>query len=99
MLFLSGVVLTVITELFLGASCWVWLSAERTVICQDIYRHYSDRFSVFDPVCRRRTSDPCRQRPSMAMISNLAGAVINTVLDALFVFGFNMGMQGAHWQR
>ena len=31
----------------------------------------------------------------MAMISNLAGAVINTVLDALFVFGFNMGMQGA----
>lgn len=33
--------------------------------------------------------------PRMTMICNLSGAVINTILDALFVFGFHMGMAGA----
>lgn len=34
-------------------------------------------------------------RPKFAMFCNLAGAVINTILDALFVFGFHWGMAGA----
>ena len=34
-------------------------------------------------------------RPKITMICNLLGAVINTILDALFVFGMNMGMTGA----
>ncbi|MDO5521145.1 MAG: MATE family efflux transporter [bacterium] len=34
-------------------------------------------------------------RPQYTMICNLAGAVINTILDALFVFGFGWGMAGA----
>ena len=33
--------------------------------------------------------------PSMTMILNLTGAVINTILDALFVLQFNWGMKGA----
>lgn len=33
--------------------------------------------------------------PRFTMICNITGAVINTILDALFVFGFNMGMSGA----
>lgn len=33
--------------------------------------------------------------PQMAMICNLTGAVINTILDALFVMGFHWGMAGA----
>ena len=33
--------------------------------------------------------------PKMTMISNLSGAVINTILDAVFVLGFNWGMEGA----
>ena len=33
--------------------------------------------------------------PGMTMAVNILGAVINTVLDALFVFGFGMGMSGA----
>lgn len=33
--------------------------------------------------------------PGMTMICNIVGAVINTVLDAVFVFGFDMGMAGA----
>ena len=33
--------------------------------------------------------------PKMTMFCNLIGAVINTVLDALFVLGFEWGMKGA----
>lgn len=33
--------------------------------------------------------------PLMTMICNLSGAIINTVLDALFVLGFHWGMAGA----
>ncbi len=36
-------------------------------------------------------------RPRMSMICNLFGAVINIVLDALFVFVFDWGMAGAAW--
>lgn len=34
-------------------------------------------------------------RPKFAMFCNLTGAMINTILDALFVFGFQWGMAGA----
>lgn len=34
-------------------------------------------------------------RPQFAMFCNLVGAIINTILDALFVFGFQWGMAGA----
>lgn len=33
--------------------------------------------------------------PKMAMICNLVGAIINTILDALFVLAFHWGMKGA----
>ena len=33
--------------------------------------------------------------PQMTMACNLAGAVINTILDAIFVLGFDWGMKGA----
>ena len=35
--------------------------------------------------------------PTMTMICNLSGAIINTALDALFVLGFDWGMKGAAW--
>lgn len=33
--------------------------------------------------------------PNMTMICSLSGAIVNTVLDALFVIGFGWGMKGA----
>lgn len=33
--------------------------------------------------------------PRKSMIFNLSGAVINTILDPVFIFGFDMGMAGA----
>lgn len=35
--------------------------------------------------------------PKMTMICNISGAVINTILDAIFVLGFDWGMKGAAW--
>lgn len=33
--------------------------------------------------------------PRYSMMCNLTGAIINTILDPLFIFGFHMGMSGA----
>lgn len=33
--------------------------------------------------------------PTYSMMCNLTGAIINTILDPLFIFGFDMGMTGA----
>lgn len=35
--------------------------------------------------------------PRFSMICTLAGAVINTILDPLFIFGLDMGIAGAAW--
>lgn len=35
--------------------------------------------------------------PRFSMLCNITGAVINTILDAWFVFGLNLGMAGAAW--
>lgn len=35
--------------------------------------------------------------PKFSMACTLVGAAINTVLDPLFIFGFDMGMAGAAW--
>ena len=34
-------------------------------------------------------------RPKLAMITMFIGAITNIVLDAVFIFGFKMGMEGA----
>jgi len=35
--------------------------------------------------------------PQFAMITMLAGALTNIALDPIFIFGFNMGVEGAAW--
>jgi Na+-driven multidrug efflux pump len=35
--------------------------------------------------------------PQYSMLCTLVGAIINTILDPLFIFGFDMGMAGAAW--
>ena len=96
MLFLSGVVLTVITELFLEPLL-VGFGSPQNVL--SYAKTYTGITAIGFPFLILSAGGGHLIRadgsPSMAMISNLAGAVINTVLDALFVFGFNMGMQGA----
>lgn len=35
--------------------------------------------------------------PKKAMTTMLIGAIVNTVLDAIFIYGFNLGIRGAAW--
>lgn len=35
--------------------------------------------------------------PQISMLCNLTGAIVNTILDAVFVFGLGLGMAGAAW--
>ena len=37
----------------------------------------------------------CQGRPGIAMLSVIIGAVLNTALDPLFIFGLDMGVKGA----
>lgn len=37
----------------------------------------------------------CQGRPGVAMLSVVIGAVLNTVLDPIFIFGFGLGVKGA----
>ena len=62
----------------------------------DLYQHYIARVSVSDPDGRRFQPDTCRRQSQIFPCSALlTGAVINTILDPLFIFGFDMGMAGA----
>lgn len=36
-------------------------------------------------------------KPTYSMLATLSGALINTVLDPLFIFGFGWGIEGAAW--
>lgn len=36
-------------------------------------------------------------KPTYSMLATLSGAVINTILDPLFIFGFGWGIEGAAW--
>lgn len=35
--------------------------------------------------------------PRFSMASTLSGAIVNIILDPLFIFGFNLGIKGAAW--
>lgn len=35
--------------------------------------------------------------PLYTMVATLSGAIINIILDPIFIFGFNMGIKGAAW--
>ena len=37
----------------------------------------------------------CQGRPGIAMLSVVIGAVLNTLLDPIFIFGFGLGVKGA----
>lgn len=96
MLFLSGAVITLITLGFLRPLMQFFGSPDNVL---DYAMEYTQVTAVGFPFLLLSTGGGhllrADGRPRMTMICNLAGAVINTVLDALFVFGLEWGMRGA----
>ena len=102
----NAVVLTVVSSLILTA---VYLIFDDQIIAMfggtvnaETFRHSKEYFfwitlgipfymfgQAMNPVIRADGS------PKFAMVSTLVGAVINIILDPIFIFGFKWGMMGA----
>lgn len=98
MLVLCGLTLCVITQLFLTPLLRFFGSPDEVLPFAQTYVRIT---SLGFPFLLLTTGGGHLIRadgnPRMTMICNLSGAVINTVLDALFVLGFGWGMAGAAW--
>ena len=96
MLFGLGVVLTVFTELFLTPLLHFFGSPANVL---EYAKTYTEITAIGFPFLILATGGGHLIRadgsPRFTMLSNMAGAVINTILDAVFVFGLHWGMAGA----
>lgn len=92
----SGLVLSIITLLFLKPFLLFFGSPKAVLPCAMEYT----KITAFGfPFLLLSTGGGhlirADGRPRITMLCNLVGAVLNTILDALFVFGLNLGMSGA----
>ena len=96
MLFLGGVALTAVTLIFLEPLLKFFGSPDNVLKYAKVYTRIvalGFPFLIFTSGGGHLIR--ADGRPKISMVCNLAGALINTVLDALFVFVLNMGMAGA----
>ena len=98
MLIISGTVLMVITEIFLTPMLRGFGSPDDVLpYAKDYVRICALGFPFLVLTIGGGHIIRADGSPNMTMVCSLSGAVINTVLDALFVFGFNWGIAGAAW--
>lgn len=95
-LFGLGLILCVITQLFLTPMLRFFGSPDNVL---DYARAYTGITSLGFPFLILANGGGHLIRadgsPGFTMISNVSGAVINTILDPIFIFRLYMGMQGA----
>lgn len=96
MMVLCGTILTVFTEIFLGLLMRFFGSPENVL---GYAKEYTGIVAIGFPLLILTAGGGhlirADGRPQVAMICNIVGAVINTILDAIFVFGLGLGMRGA----
>ncbi len=96
MLLVSGVVLTVIAELFLTPLLVFFGSPENVLpYAQEYVRITAFGFPFLILTGGGGHLIRADGSPGMTMICNIVGAASNTILDAVFVLGFGWGMAGA----
>lgn len=96
MLFAGGLVLCLVTQVFMRPMLVFFGSPDNVLGYAEVYTRivaFGFPFLIFATggghLIRADGS------PKFTMLCNLTGAVINTILDAVFVFGFEWGMAGA----
>ncbi len=96
LMFGSGVVLFLIAELFLDPMLIFFGSPENVL---DLAKEYVRIVAIGFPFMILTSGGAHLVRadgsPSYSMVCNLTGAILNTILDPIFIFGFDMGMTGA----
>ncbi len=96
MLFGCGIILFLITQFFLTPLLKFFGSPDNVLDYAKVYtRIVSFGFPFLILTTGGGNLLRADGRPKYTMTCNLVGAAINTVLDAVFVFGFNWGMAGA----
>jgi Na+-driven multidrug efflux pump len=96
MMFLCGLALCVISRLFLEPMLRFFGSPENVLGYAMTYtRITSIGFPFLILTSGGGHLIRADGRPKITMICNLTGALMNIVLDAIFVFGLNLGMAGA----
>ncbi|MFR7662144.1 MAG: MATE family efflux transporter [Coprococcus sp.] len=97
MLVSCGIVLCIIVRLFLTPMLLLFGATDQVL---DYARTYTGITSLGFPFLILATGGGHLIRadgsPQFSMICNLVGAIVNTVLDALFIFGFHMGAGAAY---
>ncbi|MEE1072409.1 MAG: MATE family efflux transporter, partial [Cellulosilyticum sp.] len=91
-----GVILLLITQIFLTPMLKLFGSPDNVLEYASIYTRITS-FGFPFLILATGSGNIIRAdgSPKFSMTCNLVGAIINTILDAIFVFGFNMGMAGA----
>ncbi len=96
MLVICGITLFLVTEIFLTPLLLVFGAPDNVLPYAQEYVRIT---AIGFPFMLLTTGGGHLMRadgsPKMTMFCNLLGAVINTILDAVFVLGFGMGMKGA----
>lgn len=96
MLAISGIFLCVITQIFLRPLMHLFGSPANVL---GYAMEYTRITSIGFPFLLLSTGGGhlirADGRPKITMLCNLTGAIMNTILDAVFVFGLNLGMTGA----
>ena len=97
MLMACGTILCVVTQIFLKPMLIAFGASEGSTL--EYAMSYVRITAIGFPFLLLTTGGCHLMRadgsPRMTMISNMSGAIINTVLDALFVLVFKWGMEGA----
>ncbi len=95
-LFSGGVILFVITQLFLTPMLKFFGSPDNVLVyAQDYTRVISIGFPFLIFSIGGGHLIRADGSPKYSMICNLSGAIINTILDPILIFGLDLGMVGA----
>lgn len=96
LLFGSGLLLCVITQIFMNQLLIFFGSPDNVFgYAKEYVRITSIGFPFLILTAGGAHLVRADGSPRYSMMCNLTGAIINTILDPLFIFGFNMGMSGA----
>lgn len=102
----SAIILTIITQIAVLIPAFVWMrplleafgGSERTIPYAIDYLSITIPANILSTLCFSYNAVMrASGYPRKAMYTMIIGAVLNTVLDALFIYGFGWGIQGAAW--
>ena len=96
LLFISGLILCIVVQTFLKPMLIFFGSPDNVL---DYAKSYTRVVALGFPFLIFSTGGGHLIRadgsPKYSMLCNLSGAIINVILDPIFIFGFDMGMAGA----